>query len=257
VATKLIEVRNLRKTYKNGSLDVPVLMGINLTINHGEFVAIMGPSGSGKSTFMNILGCLDRPTSGEYILEDEDVAKLSDNRLAEVRNQKFGFVFQSFNLLARTTALQNVQLPMLYAGRRNRDERAKWALNRVGLAERMHHKPNELSGGQQQRVAIARALVNDPVVIMADEPTGALDTRTSVEIMDIFQELNREGKTVVMVTHEMDIAQHATRIIRFKDGLVVEDSQVTERRDARVELEEIIREQAAKERSDAAALAGV
>ncbi len=257
MATKLIEVRNLRKTYKNGSLDVPVLMGINLTINHGEFVAIMGPSGSGKSTFMNILGCLDRPTSGEYILEDEDVAKLSDNRLAEVRNQKFGFVFQSFNLLARTTALQNVQLPMLYAGRRNRDERAKWALNRVGLAERMHHKPNELSGGQQQRVAIARALVNDPVVIMADEPTGALDTRTSVEIMDIFQELNREGKTVVMVTHEMDIAQHATRIIRFKDGLVVEDSQVTERRDARVELEEIIREQAAKERSDAAALAGV
>ncbi|HVK03944.1 MAG TPA: ABC transporter ATP-binding protein [Armatimonadaceae bacterium] len=254
----LIKVRDLRKTYKNGTLDVPVLMGINLTIDHGEFVAIMGPSGSGKSTFMNILGCLDRPTSGEYLLEDRDVAKLNDNQLAEVRNQKFGFVFQSFNLLARTSALRNVELPMLYAGNRNREERARWALNRVGLADRMHHKPNELSGGQQQRVAIARALVNNPVVMMADEPTGALDTRTSVEIMDIFQELNREGKTVVMVTHEMDIAQHATRIIRFKDGLVVEDGPVEGRRDARTELEELDREQAAKEKRDAeAAMAGV
>jgi putative ABC transport system ATP-binding protein len=243
----LIEVRDLRKTYKNGALDVPVLMGINLEIHHGEFVAIMGPSGSGKSTFMNILGCLDRPTSGQYLLEGEDVARLNDNRLAEIRNQKFGFVFQSFNLLARTTALRNVELPMLYAGRGNREARAKWALERVGLGERMHHKPNELSGGQQQRVAIARSLVNDPVVVMADEPTGALDTRTSVEIMDIFQELNREGRTVVMVTHEMDIAQHATRIIRFKDGLVVQDEQVKNRRDARQELEEIVREQAAKE----------
>jgi putative ABC transport system ATP-binding protein len=243
----LIEVRDLRKAYKNGSLDVPVLMGIDLEIHHGEFVAIMGPSGSGKSTFMNILGCLDRPTGGQYLLEGEDVARLNDNRLAEIRNQKFGFVFQSFNLLARTTALRNVELPMLYAGRGNRDARAKWALERVGLADRMHHKPNELSGGQQQRVAIARALVNDPVVVMADEPTGALDTRTSVEIMDIFQELNREGRTVVMVTHENDIAQHATRIIRFKDGLVVEDVPVTDRRDARIELEDIKREQAQKD----------
>jgi putative ABC transport system ATP-binding protein len=240
----LIQVRDLRKAYKNGTMDVPVLLGINLTINAGEFVAIMGPSGSGKSTFMNILGCLDRPTSGEYILDNEEVARLSDNRLAEVRNQKFGFVFQSFNLLARTTAQRNVELPMLYAGKSGREERAKWALNRVGLGDRTHHKPNELSGGQQQRVAIARAIVNDPVVIMADEPTGALDTRTSFEIMDIFQELNREGKTVVMVTHEMDIAEHATRIIRFKDGHIVEDKLVQDRRDARIALQELNQEPA-------------
>ena len=240
----LINVRELRKTYKNGNLDVPVLLGIDLTIDAGEFVAIMGPSGSGKSTFMNILGCLDRPTSGAYHLDGDDVSRLSDNRLAEVRNQKFGFVFQSFNLLARTTALRNVELPMLYAGKTNREERALWALGRVGLSDRTHHKPNELSGGQQQRVAIARALVNDPIVLMADEPTGALDTRTSFEIMDIFQELNREGKTVVMVTHEQDIAEHATRIIRFKDGHVVEDRAVTKRRDARAELEEFTRQAA-------------
>jgi putative ABC transport system ATP-binding protein len=249
----LIDVRDLRKTYKNGNLEVPVLLGITLEIHAGEFVAIMGPSGSGKSTFMNILGCLDRPTSGQYVIDGEDVSRLNDNRLAEIRNQKFGFVFQSFNLLARTTAIRNVELPMLYAGRGNREARAKWALERVGLAERMHHKPNELSGGQQQRVAIARALVNDPVVLMADEPTGALDTRTSVEIMDIFQELNREGRTVVMVTHEMDIAEHATRIIRFKDGLVVEDDTVTDRRDARSELEEIKREQAERDQALAGA----
>jgi putative ABC transport system ATP-binding protein len=250
----LIEVRDLTKTYKNGSLEVPALLGVTLDIQHGEFVAIMGPSGSGKSTFMNILGCLDRPTGGNYMLEGEDVARLSDNRLAEIRNRKFGFVFQSFNLIPRTTAQQNVELPMMYAGVGNRSEKAKWALTRVGLADRTHHKPNELSGGQQQRVAIARALVNDPVVLMADEPTGALDTRTSVEIMDIFQELNREGRTVVMVTHEQDIAQHATRIIRFKDGIVVEDFPVMDRRDARQELEELRQAQAAKDRATAAAV---
>ena len=240
----LIDVRDLRKTYKTGTLDVPVLLGIELTIDNGEFVAIMGPSGSGKSTFMNILGCLDRPTSGTYILDGDDVSRLSDDRLAEVRNQKFGFVFQSFNLLARTTALDNVALPLLYAGKASRVERARWALDRVGLTDRAHHRPNELSGGQQQRVAIARALVNDPVVIMADEPTGALDTRTSLEIMDIFQELNREGKTVVMVTHEPDIAEHATRIIRFKDGHVVEDRPVLHRRHAGTALEELANEAA-------------
>ena len=247
----LIQTREVTKVYKTGPADLQVLNGINLDIEEGEFVAIMGPSGSGKSTFMNILGCLDRPSAGVYKLETEDVSRLSDDRLAEIRCDKFGFVFQSFNLLARTTALQQVEVPMQYAGRLprgKRHERAEWALTRVGLADRMDHKPNQLSGGQQQRVAIARALANDPVVIMADEPTGALDTRTSVEIMDIFQELNREGKTVVMVTHELDIAQHATRIIRFKDGDLVEDMPVRDRRDARDELVELTREQVEKDR---------
>jgi putative ABC transport system ATP-binding protein len=232
----VLETIDLTKTYRTGTLDLKVLLGISLQIRAGEFVAIMGPSGSGKSTYMNILGCLDRPTGGQYLLEGEDVSGLSDNRLADLRNQKFGFVFQSFNLLPRTTALRQVELPMLYAGKPNRVERAKWALERVGLADRMDHKPNQLSGGQQQRVAIARALVNDPVIVFADEPTGALDSRTSVEIMDIFQELNREGKTVIMVTHENDIAQHATRIIRFRDGQIVEDAPVVDRHDARAEL---------------------
>ncbi|MFY7952398.1 MAG: ABC transporter ATP-binding protein [Armatimonadaceae bacterium] len=233
----VLETIDLTKTYRTGTLDLKVLLGISLQIRAGEFVAIMGPSGSGKSTYMNILGCLDRPTGGKYLLEGEDVSGLSDNRLADLRNQKFGFVFQSFNLLPRTTALRQVELPMLYAGKPNRTQRAKWALERVGLADRMDHKPNQLSGGQQQRVAIARALVNDPVIVFADEPTGALDSRTSVEIMDIFQELNREGKTVIMVTHENDIAQHATRIIRFRDGQIVEDAAVVDRHDARAELE--------------------
>jgi putative ABC transport system ATP-binding protein len=236
----VIETTNLTKTYKTGALEVKVLLGITLQIEEGEFVAIMGPSGSGKSTYMNILGCLDRPTGGEYLLDSEDVSRLSDNRLADIRNQKFGFVFQSFNLLPRTTALRQVELPLLYAGKSNREARAKWALDRVGLSDRMHHKPNELSGGQQQRVAIARSLANDPRVIMADEPTGALDTRTSFEIMGIFQELNREGKTVVMVTHEMDIADHATRIIRFRDGMIHQDYKVDHPKDARHELEKVI-----------------
>lgn len=256
----LIETRDLTKVYKTGPADLQVLNGVNLQIQEGEFVAIMGPSGSGKSTYMNILGCLDRPTAGKYWLSGDDVSNLSDDRLAEIRCERFGFVFQSFNLLARTTALQQVEVPMQYAGRLNRkarQERAEWALSRVGLGERMDHKPNQLSGGQQQRVAIARALANDPVVIMADEPTGALDTKTSVEIMDIFQELNREGKTVVMVTHELDIAQHATRIIRFKDGDLVEDDAVKNRRDARVELAELIKEQAEKDLRKAQDAAGV
>jgi putative ABC transport system ATP-binding protein len=182
----VLETTDVTKTYKTGNFNLTVLKGITLQIHAGEFIAIMGPSGSGKSTYMNILGCLDRPTTGKYYLEGDDVSRLSDDRLAEVRNRKFGFVFQSFNLLPRTTALRQVELPMLYAGARNREERAKWALNRVGLSDRMDHKPNELSGGQQQRVSIARSLVNDPVIVFADEPTGALDTRTSFEIMDIF-----------------------------------------------------------------------
>jgi len=233
----VLETVELTKTYRTGTMDLKVLLGISLQIHAGDFVAIMGPSGSGKSTYMNILGCLDRPTGGSYYLEGEDVSKLSDNDLADIRNRKFGFVFQSFNLLPRTNALRQVELPMLYAGKPNREKRAKWALDRVGLSDRMDHKPNQLSGGQQQRVAIARALVNDPVILFADEPTGALDSRTSVEIMDIFQELNREGKTIIMVTHENDIAQHATRVIRFRDGMIVEDSPVIDRHDARAELE--------------------
>jgi putative ABC transport system ATP-binding protein len=243
----IIETRDLVKTYKTGDMSLTVLKGINITIYEGEFVAIMGPSGSGKSTYMNILGCLDRPTSGSYNLDGDDVARLSDDKLADIRNRKFGFVFQSFNLLPRYPAIKQVELPMQYAGVPNREKRAKWALERVGLADRMDHKPNQLSGGQQQRVAIARALVNEPLVIMADEPTGALDTRTSIEVMAIFQELNREGKTVVMVTHELDIAQHATRIIRFRDGEIYEDGPVEERRDAREELEELTKIQAARD----------
>ncbi|MGC4047064.1 MAG: ABC transporter ATP-binding protein [Armatimonas sp.] len=227
----LLQTVDLTKTYnKDTPMEVPVLKGITLSIQPGEFVAIMGPSGSGKSTYMNILGCLDRPTSGSYLFDSQDVSKLSDDALAEVRCHKFGFVFQSFHLLPRRAAIEQVELPMLYAGRLRRRERATWALERVGLKDRMHHKPTELSGGQQQRVAIARALVNDPLVLMADEPTGALDTRTSEEIMSIFQELNREGKTVIMVTHEQDIAEHATRIIRFRDGEIWEDGEVENRR---------------------------
>ena len=234
----MIKTTNLTKTYGAGDNTVQALKGATITVEQGEFVAIMGPSGSGKSTFMNIIGCLDRPTVGSYSLEGVEVAGMDDDELAAIRNRKIGFVFQTFNLIPRRSAIRQVMLPLMYNPlSKNNEERAKEALKRVGLEKRMYHKPNELSGGQQQRVAIARALVTNPVIIMGDEPTGNLDTRTSEEIMVIFQELHREGKTVVMVTHEEDIAQHATRIIRFRDGHLVSDEPVKGRIDAREALE--------------------
>ncbi len=225
----MITVKDIVKTYKTGAMDLTVLKGISLHIGAGEMVAIMGPSGSGKSTLMNIIGCLDRPTSGSYSLDGQEVARLEENALAKIRNRKIGFVFQQFNLLARTTALRNVELPMVYSGARGRESRARQALTRVGLSDRMGHMPNQLSGGQQQRVAIARALVNDPALIMADEPTGALDTKTGEEIMALFQDLHREGKTLVVVTHEEDVSRHCQRIVRFKDGEIISDEPVTNR----------------------------
>ncbi len=227
----VIEVKDLKKTYKIGSVEVPALRGVTFSIDEGEFVAIMGPSGSGKSTLMNLIGCLDRPTSGLYKLDGTDASKLSDAARAEIRNQKIGFVFQSFNLLPRMSALRNTVLPMMYSQGRNKDIRAaKRSLESVGLGKRLHHTPMQLSGGEQQRVAIARALVNDPPVIFGDEPTGNLDSATGVEIMAIFQRLNNEGKTVVIVTHEQDIAEHAKRILRFRDGLLESDEEVEEQR---------------------------
>jgi putative ABC transport system ATP-binding protein len=221
----LIEVRDLVKVYAMGETEVHALAGISASIAEGEFVAVMGPSGSGKSTFMNVLGCLDRPTSGEYRLAGEPVSQLEPDRLAQVRNRQIGFVFQHFNLLARTPAVENVELPLVYAGMQKRDrvEKAMRMLERVGLAQRAHHHPAQLSGGQQQRVAIARALVTDPLLILADEPTGALDSRTSLEIMALFQALNRQGMTVIVVTHESDVARFARRILRFRDGHIVRD----------------------------------
>jgi len=224
--SELIRVEDLHKIYRMGDVEVPALRGINLTIERGEFVAVMGSSGSGKSTFMNILGCLDRPTMGKYFLEKEEVGALSPDQWAHIRNKRIGFVFQGFNLLSRTTALENVELPMMYNGFHGaeRQARAVEMLGLVGLGERLDHTPNQLSGGQQQRVAIARALVNRPSLILADEPTGNLDSATSGEIMELFQRLNSErGITIILVTHEPDIADHANRQIAFKDGLVVSD----------------------------------
>lgn len=233
----MIKVKNLFKTYHIGDISVRALKDVTLEIGAGEFVAIMGPSGSGKSTFMNMIGCLDKPSEGSFVLDGAEVAGMDDNELAIVRNRKIGFVFQTFNLIPRRSAIKQVMLPMMYnSGVQDMEARAKAALERVGLGDRMHHKPNEMSGGQQQRVAIARSLVNDPVIILGDEPTGNLDSRTSEEIMMIFQELHSEGKTVILVTHEEDIARHARRVIRFRDGHLVSDEKVPDPLDAREEL---------------------
>lgn len=238
----VIELDNIHKTYTMGDVQVHALRGASLRIHQGEFVAIMGASGSGKSTTMNIIGCLDRPTKGTYILDGQDVSEMSKDERADIRSRKIGFVFQGFNLLSRTSALENVELPMLYAGvsGAQRHERAMKSLAAVGLAGREQNHPNQLSGGQQQRVAVARALVNDPALILADEPTGNLDSRTSVEVMEIFQRLNRErGITLVLVTHEPDIAQYAKRVVVFKDGKIRKDYQVEDQRDAAEELKNL------------------
>ncbi len=236
----VISVRNLVKTYVVGEVNVRALRGVNLEVQKGEFLAVTGPSGSGKSTFMHIIGCLDRPTSGQYFLDGQDVSRMSKDALADVRNTKIGFVFQGFNLLSRTTALDNVELPLLYRGglkTAERHRRALKALEAVGLQDRADHHPNQLSGGQQQRVAIARALINEPSILLADEPTGNLDTKTSIEVMGIFQQLNREQNiTVVLITHEHDIAEYGTRTASFRDGVVVKDHPVAQRRLAQDEL---------------------
>jgi len=228
----LIEIRDLVRVYAMGDFEIRALDGVSISIAKGEFVAIMGPSGSGKSTLMNLLGCLDRPTSGSYVLDGVDVSRLDGNQRAEIRNSKIGFVFQSFNLLPRTTAIENVELPLLYSdngvGSGDRVARAKEALRRVGLAGREKSTPSQLSGGQQQRVAIARALITGPPIILADEPTGNLDTRTSEEVMAIFQELNDQGETVLLITHEQDIAHYAKRVVAMRDGKIVKDEQVTQ-----------------------------
>jgi putative ABC transport system ATP-binding protein len=237
----VIAVKSLIKIYKVGEVEVRALRGVNLEVQRGEFLAVTGPSGSGKSTFMHITGCLDRPTSGQYFLDGQDVSQMSKDALAAVRNKKIGFVFQGFNLLSRTSALDNVELPLLYGGAglksAERHRRAMEVLTAVGLADRADHHPNQLSGGQQQRVAIARALINNPSILLADEPTGNLDTKTSIEVMGIFQRLNLEREiTVLLITHETDIAEYATRIVTFRDGQVVADRPVQRRRDAAQEL---------------------
>jgi putative ABC transport system ATP-binding protein len=238
----VLSVKNLVKTYVVGEVTVRALRGADMDVDAGEFVAVTGPSGSGKSTLMHILGCLDRPTSGQYLLDGKDVSRMSKDDLAAVRNRKIGFVFQGFNLLSRTTALDNVELPLLYNGgakmkAAERHQRAMDSLAAVGLGDRYHHYPNQLSGGQQQRVAIARALINQPSIILADEPTGNLDTRTSIEVMGIFQRLNIErGITIILITHEMDIAEYGTRLVRFRDGRIQIDEKIADRRDAAKEL---------------------
>jgi putative ABC transport system ATP-binding protein len=233
-----IDVRDVTKIYKLGDIEVPALRGVSFTIAAGEYVAIMGPSGSGKSTLMNVLGCLDRPTAGRYVLGGTDVSTLDDNALALIRLKKLGFVFQGFNLLARTSALKNVALPLFYAGvpARVRNAAAATQLREVSLGDRLDHKPSELSGGQQQRVAIARALVNNPALILADEPTGNLDSRTSIDVMALFQELNDKGITIVLVTHEPDIALYSKRIVEMRDGFIIKDARITNRKNAAADL---------------------
>ena len=239
----IVKAERLTKVYNKGvGGDVFALRDVSLEIHKGELIAIMGASGSGKSTLMNILGCLDKPTEGSLFFEEKEVSKLGDKELASVRNKKIGFVFQSFNLLARTSALENVELPLIYSDKVNITKLAKDALDLVGLADRIHHHPGELSGGQQQRVAIARALVNDPDIIFADEPTGNLDTKSSYEIITLFQKLNKEGRTIVLVTHELDIAEHAKRIIKVSDGRIVSDELNNSPRNAETELNKIVKE---------------
>jgi putative ABC transport system ATP-binding protein len=245
----VILLQDIHKTYHTGDVDVHAVRGVSLEVAKGEFVALMGASGSGKSTMMNIIGCLDRPTGGKYLLDGIDVSQLSRDELADIRNQKIGFVFQGFNLLSRTSALENVELPMLYTRQRlagpSQRERALKALDTVGLADRADHKPNQLSGGQQQRVAIARALSNQPSLLLADEPTGNLDTRTSADIMGVFQKLNDQGMTIVMVTHELDVAQYTKRMVVMRDGQVVSDTLVAKRLIAENELRRLQAEQKA------------
>src|SRR2546428_1684005 len=245
MAQALIETEEVVKDYVLGTRKVHALRGVSVTIHAGEFVAVMGPSGSGKSTFMNLLGCLDTPTDGRYLIDGEDVAGLGRDALAKIRSHNIGFVFQTFNLLARTSALENVELPLLYTSTpaRERRERAKKRLAEVGLANREHHHPSQLSGGQQQRVAIARALVNDPTMILADEPTGALDTRTSLEIMALLQRFNRDGMTIVVVTHEPDVAAHAGRVLSFRDGRLIHDETNAAPRDAVAAVAELPRDE--------------
>jgi putative ABC transport system ATP-binding protein len=235
----LVEIRQLVKVYTVGEVEVRALDGVDLSVTRGEFVAVMGPSGSGKSTLMNLLGCLDRPTSGSYRLDGVDVAGLDRDERAEIRNAKIGFVFQSFNLLPRTTALENVELPLLYGsdgyGAHERLDRARKALAQVGLVGREHHHPSQLSGGQQQRVAVARALITDPAILLADEPTGNLDSRTSEEVMAVFQELNEQGKTILLITHEFDVAVHAKRVVHMRDGKIVKDEPIAQVKALRAE----------------------
>jgi len=253
----VIVTENLTKDYHLGSHVVHALRGVSISVERGEFLAVMGPSGSGKSTFMNLLGCLDTPTEGRYLIDGVDVAGLDRDALAKIRSLKIGFVFQTFNLLPRVNALENVELPLVYANvaARERRNRARQRLADVGLANREHHQPSQLSGGQQQRVAIARALVNDPAVILADEPTGALDTRTSLEILALLQGLNREGMTIVVVTHEADVAAHAGRILTFRDGRVIRDERVAEPRDAAAAIAALPRDDPEHEHEPAEAVA--